>query len=154
MAKVAYIRDYYSTLQEEGYDPDRTPDIIFGFLLVGYGIEQIAASLGIAPEVLRGWMGTIPEVQKACVRAACAPAEIAAALYKLCVGWTDPKGRHYPPSLPAIKLYMKTFGVEPGGKEKDEPGRGNTSDEERHRLAREILDEIENKTPVPIGKGR
>ena len=62
--------------EKDSYNPEKTPDIIYGLLLLGPNIEKVAELLGVSLETLTQWIAIHPELAELNDRVICADAQL------------------------------------------------------------------------------
>ena len=61
--------------EKDSYNLDKTPDIIYGLLLLGPNIKKVAELLGVSLETLTQWIASHPELAELNDRVVCADAQ-------------------------------------------------------------------------------
>ena len=131
------------------YDPQKTPDIIYGLLLLGLNIEKVSERLGVSLETLTTWIAIHPELAELNDRVICADAAVLTALHEAATGLKNNKGEwSSPPNIRAIDLWIKhrKIGLQPEGPDTSKP----MTAADRKALAAEIYNQIKNEIPVTI----
>ena len=62
--------------EKDSYNLDKTPDIIYGLLLLGLNIKKVAELLGVSLETLTQWIASHPELAELNDRVICADAQL------------------------------------------------------------------------------
>ena len=62
--------------EKDSYNLDKTPDIIYGLLLLGPNIKKVAELLGVSLETLTQWIVIHPELAELNDRVICADAQL------------------------------------------------------------------------------
>ena len=130
------------------YDPQTTPDTLFGLFMMGLNINEISRILRVPLETLMRWVEEHEELRAANDKVARADALVLAGAFKLAAGHKGLDAKYYPPNLPAIKWWVHFRKV--GLRKPDIIPDQNVPDDERIRAARKVIDEIDNSLPVNI----
>ena len=83
------------------YDASIHPGITYRLFRQGAGIAQIAAAIGVTPEVMEGWLETRPEMEAARLRAQARDGEIMESLESHAIGVKDPETGRWTGGNPA-----------------------------------------------------
>ena len=62
--------------EKDSYNPEKTPDIIYGLLLLGPNIAKVAELLDVFLETLTEWIAIHPELAELNDRVICADAHL------------------------------------------------------------------------------
>ena len=68
--------------EKDSYNPENTPDIIYGLLLLGLNNKKVAELLDVSLETLTEWLAIHPELAELNDRVICADAAVLTALQK------------------------------------------------------------------------
>ena len=135
------------------YDSDKTPDIIFGLLLLRLNTSRIAEILGVSLETLHHWLANEPQLAEVNDRVIRADADVLSALHKAACGHTAGSGdsaKYYPPNVRAIETWIKHRKVGEGAEGEATERVSSMSDEDRRKLAKEVVAEIKHGIPQSI----
>ncbi len=116
------------------YDASIHPGITYRLFRQGAGIAQIAAAIGVTPEVMEGWLETRPEMEAARLRAQARDGEILESLEDHAIGVKDPETGRWTGGNPTLLKYLAKSRLGMTETPKPEPGddlAGKTPDELR-----------------------
>ena len=133
----------------DSYDPQKTPDIIYGLLLLGPNIEKVSELLDVSLETLTEWIAIHPELAELNDRVICADAAVLTALHEAATGIKNDEGQWAsPPNIRAIDLWIKhrKIGLQDEGTDTAK----TMGAADRKALAAEIYNQIKNEIPVTI----
>ena len=130
------------------YDPQTTPDTLFGLFMMGLEIDEIARILRVSVEKLMEWVVEHEELRIANDKVLRADALVITGAFKLASGHSGADGKYYPPNLPAIKWWVQFRKL--GLRKPDSKRNQNVSDEDRIRTAKTLKREIDDEIPVTI----
>ena len=136
--------------ENASYDPQKTPDIIYGLLLLGLNNKKVAELLDVALETLTEWLAIHPELAELNDRVICADAAVLTALHEAAI--TKPQlGRKMTPRIrplpPTSELWINTVKSASTIPSQTTP---NPSNEQRRELANEVYRQIRKEIPVTI----
>lgn len=146
-----YLPPNELTVEQERalYNPEKTPDIIFGLLLLRLNTQRISEILGVSIQTLNYWIANEPKLAEINDRVVMADADVLSALLKSDCGIADEKGFWITtPNIQAIKTWIQYRKMGEKAEDSDQPS--GMSDEDRHKLAKDILHEIKGGIPVTI----
>ena len=82
------------------------PGIAYRLFRQGAGIAQIAAAIGVTPEVMEGWLETRPEMEAARLRAQARDGEILQSLEDHAIGTWDAEAGRWTGGNPALLKFL------------------------------------------------
>ena len=82
------------------------PGIAYRLFRQGAGIAQIAAAIGVTPEVMEGWLETRPEMEAARLRAQARDGEIMESLECHALGVKDPETGRWTGGNPTLLKFL------------------------------------------------
>ena len=115
------------------YCAETHPGITYRLFRQGAGIAQIAAAIGVTPEVMEGWLETRPEMEAARLRAQARDGEILESLEDHAIGVKDPETGRWTGGNPTLLKFLAKSRLGMTETPKPEPG-----------------DDLAGKTPAEI----
>ena len=84
------------------YDPKLHPDIVYRLFRLGLSLAEVAAAIGVTPEVMACWLETRPEMEAARKRARMRDAEVPRSIEDHAIGEKDPETGRYSGGNPKL----------------------------------------------------
>ena len=82
------------------------PGVAYRLFRQGAGIAQVAAAIGVTPEVMEGWLETRPEMEAARLRAQAMDGEILESLEDHAIGVKDPETGRWTGGNPTLLKFL------------------------------------------------
>ena len=131
------------------YNPQKTPDIIFGLLLLRLNTQRISEILGVSIETLNFWIENEPKLAEINDRVVMADANVLSALLESACGHKNEKGDWVTtPSIQAIKTWITYRKM--GEKDPESEKVSSMSNEDIQKVAKQLKAEILGGVPVTI----
>ena len=88
------------------YDPKHHPGIVYRLFRLGLSLAEVAAAVGVTPEVMERWLETRPELKEARALALRRDAEILVSIEDHAIGKKDPVTGRYSGGNPMLLKFL------------------------------------------------